>query len=429
MSDKSQADTDRKDIEDVLGVGEKGRSGLFGRAKWPILLVLVLAAGGAAYYLFGPGNSTSNVQYRTDEARVGDITVIVTATGTVEPTNKVDISSELSGIIRKVSVDYNSKVRVGQVLAELDTDKLNAAVESSRARVEAAKAKLLEAEATVKEKEQELERKRTLAGRQIGSLQDLDIAKAAYDRAQASLASARADIKSAEADLKLNETNLQKSCICSPINGVVLSRNVDPGQVVASSLQAPVLFTIAEDLGKMEIQVDVDEADVGKVREGQTATFTVDAYPDRHFTARISQLRFGSQIVQGVVTYKAVLTTDNSELLLRPGMTATAEIVVQEQSQVLTVSNEALRFTPAEPRQQSGNQSFLKKLLPSMPQFRPPSRPEVTGTKRDVWILKDGAPTPLRVTIGATDGARTEIVEGPVEAGQQIIVDAVSTAK
>ncbi len=429
MYGKSEDPTIPEDIEAVLGAAG-GNSGLWRHGKWPILLVLAITAGAVGYYLFGFDGSTGNVQYRTDTARLGDITVIVTATGTVEPTNQVDISSELSGIIRSVSVDFNSTVKVGQVLAELDTDKLKATVESSRARVDAAKARLLEAEATVVEKERELTRKKALADRQIGSLQDLDIAKAGYDRAVASRASARADIKSAEADLKLNETNLEKTCICSPINGVVLSRNVDPGQVVASSLQAPVLFAIAEDLGKMDIQVDVDEADVGKVREGQAATFTVDAHPDRKFHAVISQLRFGSEIVQGVVTYKAVLTTDNSELLLRPGMTATAEIVVHEEKEVLSVSNEALRFSPPSPEENSGNQSFLKRLLPGMPQFRPASRPEITGSARDLWVLgDDGVAVPVRVIIGATDGRRTQIVEGPLEVGQKIAVDAVTSAK
>lgn len=429
MYGKSEDPVMQDDIEAVLGTGS-GNSELLGRGKWPTLLILAVAAVVVAYYLFGPGGSTGSVQYKTDAASLDDITVIVTATGTVEPTNKVDISSELSGIIRTVSVDYNSKVTVGQILAELDTDKLKATVESSRARVEAARARLLEAQATVLEKEGELTRKKALADRQTGSQQNLDIARAAYDRALASRSSARAEIKSAEADLRLSETNLEKACICSPINGVVLSRNVDPGQVVASSLQAPVLFSIAEDLSKMDIQVDVDEADVGKVREGQSATFTVDAHPDRKFQAVISQLRFGSQIVQGVVTYKAVLTTDNSELLLRPGMTATAEIVVHEEKQVLTVSNEALRFSPPTTEKKSGNRSFLKQLIPGMPQFRPASRPEITGSARDLWVLADdGAIAPVRVTIGATDGRRTQIVDGAVEAGDRIAVDVVTSAK
>ncbi len=429
MSGKHQSPNSQDEIEAVLGIDANGAAGMLRRGKWPILLLLVLLGGAAAYYLLGAGGSSGAAQYRTDSASHGDIKVIVTATGTVEPTNKVDISSELSGTIRSVAVDFNSTVKVGQVLAELDTDKLKATVESSRARLNAARARVTEAEATVVEKEHELLRKQTLADRKTGSMQDLDAARAAYDRAQASLASAMADVEAAAADLKLNETNLGKTCICSPINGVVLDRNVDPGQVVAASLQAPVLFTIAEDLRKMEVQVDVDEADVGKVREGQSATFTVDAHPDRKFQARIKELRFGSEVVQGVVTYKAVLTADNTELLLRPGMTATAEITVQEEKDVLTVSNEALRFSPPALDANADNQSFLRKLIPGVPQFRPPSRPQLTGPDRELWVLQDDAATPVRVTIGATDGRRTQIADGPLEAGQEIIVDILVPAR
>jgi HlyD family secretion protein len=183
------------------------------------------------------------------------------------------------------------------------------------------------------------------------------------------------------------------------------------------------LFTIAEDLSKMEVQVDVDEADVGKVKEGQDAAFTVDAYPDRSFEAKIKQVRYGSEVVQGVVTYKAVLTADNSDLLLRPGMTATAEITVQHESNVLTVSNEALRFTPpvAEPKDK---RSFLQKLLPGFPRFRRASTPVVTGTERNLWILRNGEPKEFKVSIGATDGQRTAITKGDLKAGDRVIVDA-----
>ena len=184
------------------------------------------------------------------------------------------------------------------------------------------------------------------------------------------------------------------------------------------------LFTIAEDLKKMEVQVDVDEADVGKVRQGQTAVFTVDAYPDRHFNAVIRELRFGSEIVQGVVTYKAVLTTDNSELLLRPGMTATAEIKVREEDDVLTVSNEALRYIPPQANAKKDNRSFLQKLMPHPPRFSQASRPEPTGDEREIWVLRDGKAVPVMVTIGITDGSRTRIVKGDITAGDRIIVDA-----
>ena len=205
------------------------------------------------------------MRYVTEPATRGNLTVIVTATGSVQPTNKVDVSSELSGTIRKVLVDYNSPVKAGQVLATLDTDKLVATLNSSRAKLAAAQAKAAEAEVTVGEKERELARNKALASTQAVSARDHDQAKAAYDRAITSLASARADVDVAAADLDLGETNLAKASITSPINGVVLTRNVDPGQTVASSLQAPVLFSIAEDLKQMELRVDVDEADVGKV--------------------------------------------------------------------------------------------------------------------------------------------------------------------
>ena len=319
-------------------------------------------------FLFGTGSSTQQSFVVEPASRV-DLTVIITATGSVQPTNQVDVSSELSGTIRSVFVDFNSPVKVGQVLAELDTDKLKATLNSSRAKLASAKAKVLDAEATLVEKKLVYERKKTLATSRVSSQQDLDTAKAAYDRAIAGVESAKADVGVAEADVELNETNLVKSRIVSPINGVVLKRNVDPGQTVASSLQAPVLFTIAEDLTQMEVQVDVDEADVGKVKEGQQGTFSVDAYPDRKFQARIRELRYGSEVVQGVVTYKAVLSTDNSELLLRPGMTATAEIIVQQVTKALTVPNAALRYSP--PARQSSEQktSLLRRLgiLPRSP--------------------------------------------------------------
>ena len=424
MSGKFQGGEQRADIEAVLGVGGKRSSGLMRRLKWPLILVVLAIAGVAGYQMLGKGGTSASLQYRTDAAARGDITVLVTATGTVQPTNKVDISSELSGIVRTVAVDFNSHVKVGQALAELDTDKLKATVESSRAHLKAARANVAVAEATVVQTKQDLQRKQTLVAQRVASSQDLDTARAAYDRAVAGLESANADVAAAEADLQLNETNLKKSCICSPIDGVVLMRNVDPGQVVASSLQAPVLFTIAEDLSKMEIQVDVDEADVGKVHEGQTASFTVDAYPDRQFEARIRQLRYGSQVVQGVVTYTAVLTADNPELLLRPGMTATAEITVEQVKDVLTVSNEALRFSPPRADNNADNRSFLSKLLPGRISFRRPSRPVNSAKGPAVWVLRNGTPVEVHVKVGVSDGKRSQIVSGPLKAGDAVIVDA-----
>jgi HlyD family secretion protein len=299
---------------------------------------------------------------------------------------------------------------------------------SSRAKLVAAKAKVVDAEATLVEKKVAHERKAALATSRVSSQQDLDTAKAAHDRAVAAVESAKAEVGVAEAEVALNETNLVKARIVSPINGVVLKRNVDPGQTVASSFQAPILFTIAEDLRQMEVQVDVDEADVGRVKEGQQATFSVDAYPDRKFQARIRELRYGSEVVQGVVTYKAVLSTDNTDLLLRPGMTATAEIVVQQVSQALTVPNAALRFAPPA-RQPSDKTSLLRSLLPGRPAFRAASQRDESGPRRRLWIVQNGAPVAVPVVVGVSDGQRTEIVKGEIREGQNVIVDGTTVKR
>jgi HlyD family secretion protein len=387
-----------------------------------------VAAGAAiAGYLVMAGfGADGSMRYLTETPSRGDLTVTVTATGTVQPTNTVDVSSELSGVIRKVVVDYNSAVKAGDVLAELDTDKLKAQVEHARAMLSAAKAKVEEAEATVAEQRLVLQRRERLVARQAASQQDLEAARAAYDRAVAGLASARAQVAVAEADLKVDETNLSKACICSPVNGIVLKRNVDPGQTVATSFQAPVLFTIAEDLKQMELQVEIDEADVGKVREEQMASFAVDAYPDRKFPASIRQLRFGSETVESVVTYKAVLGVDNTQLLLRPGMSATAEIVVEQVKDALLVPNAALRFSPAPDDAAAGSgESLLRKILPRPPRFRAPTEHENAGANRQVWVLRDDGPVAMPVVTGATDGSRTVILEGALAPDQPVIVDAL----
>ncbi len=415
------------DVERVLRQGGGSRRGIFRLRNWVLGALAVALVVGAAWLLRADSTSSAT-NYVTDPVTRGSLSVIVTATGSVQPTNQVDVSSELSGIVRKVLVDYNSPVKVGEVLAELDTDKLKATVDSSRAKLNAAKAKVAEAEATVAEKEEDYNRKSSLVEKQITSTFDYEAAKAAFRRAVAARDSARADVGVAQADLDLNETNLAKATIRSPINGVILTRNVEPGQTVASTFQAPVLFSIAEDLTQMEIQVDVDEADVGKVKEGQKATFSVDAYPDRTFEAEIRQLRMGSETVQGVVTYKAVLTTDNSELLLRPGMTATAEIAVQHIDDAPLVANAALRFSP--PAAQSDDQGggLLRKFLPGPPRFRAASKKEESGPNRTVWVLRDGVPVAVSVVVGVTDGRRTQIVKGDLAPGSPVIVDS-NTAK
>ena len=411
---------ERVDIQAILGLGAEAPS-LWKRWRAQILAGLAVAALLllALLWLFGSGANT--VRYVTEPATRGNLTVIVTATGSVQPTNKVDVSSELSGTVRKVLVDYNSPVKAGQLLATLDTDKLVASLNSSRAKLAAAQAKAAEAEVTVGEKERELARNKALANTQAVSTRDHDQAKAAYDRAITSRASARADVDVAAADLELGETNLAKASITSPINGVVLTRNVDPGQTVASSLQAPVLFSIAEDLKKMELRVDVDEADVGKVQVGQSASFTVDAFPDRKFPATIRDVRFASETIQGVVTYKAVLNIDNSELLLRPGMTATAEIRVTEVKDALLIPNAALRYAPPAV-DDTKNQGLLSRLMPR-PQFRAAAPHEDSGRNRTVWVMRDGTPAQASIVIGSSDGKNTEVQSGDLQVGQMLVID------
>jgi HlyD family secretion protein len=303
---------------------------------------------------------------------------------------------------------------------------LQASLESSKARLSAARAVVRDAMVSQEERKAVYERRKSLQTHNAASAQDVDTARAAYERAIVAIEAAQANVEMSEAQLRLDETNLARARIVSPIDGVVLMRKVDPGQTVASSLQAPVLFTIAEDLRRMEIQVDVDEADVGRVKESQTALFTVDAYPNRKFPAQIRMVRFGSEVVQGVVTYKAVLTTDNGDLSLRPGMTATAEVVVEQIRNALTVPNQALRFQMPQQNNRVQGQSWLSRLLPRSgpPQFRPPSAQRSTAAAGRIFVLRDRQPVAVRVAVGPSDGQVTQIVRGEIAEGDSVIIDA-----
>ena len=397
------------------------------------LLPLAIILG---IYAWSRNENSTTLEYRTVEAKQGDLTVTVSATGNLEPTNQVDVGSEVSGTIASVSADYNDFVKAGQVLARLDTTLLEAQVNQSRSALEAARANLVLAQANVQEAKSTLDRfanVRDLSKNKIPSIQEFDTASAALKRAQATESMIRANIAQAEAKLRTDQTNLEKATIVSPINGVVLARSVEKGQTVAASLQAPVLFTLAEDLTKMELHVNVDEADVGQVKEGQQATFTVDAYPDRTFPARITQVRYGSQISAGVVTYLTVLNVDNSDLSLRPGMTATADIIVRQDKNVLLVPNAALRFSPpqqeAKSRTTAGG-SLLSKLFPRPARNRQQKNEEKADRKNQrVWTLRARQPVAVPVTTGATDGNMTEITGGNISPGTKLIIEAVSREK
>jgi HlyD family secretion protein len=373
--------------------------------------------------------SNGQAQYETQEVKRGNLVVTVSATGTLQPTNQVDVGSEISGTLKSVKVDYNDRVKRGQVLAEIDTTKLDAQARQTAALLEAARAHVLQVQATVAEakaKLARLEEVQQASGGKVPSKAELDTARANLDRAVADEANALAAVMQAEATLEAQRTDIAKAAIRSPINGVVLKRAAEPGQTVAAAFQTPVLFTLAEDLTQMELHVDVDEADVGKVKQAQTATFTVDAYPDRNFPAKITQVRYGSKTVSGVVTYETLLKVDNSSMLLRPGMTGTANIVVQKADDVLLVPNVALRFTPpqaeAEPE---NNRGLVGSLLP-----RPPSattKPIETAADKQpqVWVLREGELVLVKLKTGMTDGALTEVKEGQLEPGTAVVVDVI----
>ncbi len=379
-------------------------------------------------------SSGNQTHYQTQEISSGSLTAVVSATGTLQPTNQVDVGSEISGTLKTVEVDYNDRVKRGQVLARIDTAKQETQVKQTVASLEAARAKVLQTRATVSETKAKLARLvqvREASGGKVPSRTELDAAQAAFDRAVADEANARAAVTQAAATLEGQRIDLSKSIIRSPINGIVLKRAADPGQTVAAALQTPVLFTLAEDLTQMELQVDVDEADVGKVQKSQSANFTVSAYPDRTFPARVSQVRFGSKTVAGVVTYTAVLKVDNAELLLRPGMTGTANITVQKVDHALLVPNTALRFSPpATPvKKSTGGGSLLGKLMPRPPRSEPRSSESPQDKQSHVWILNNNELEKIPLTTGITNGILTEVKGDRLKAGLPVVVDVIEAGK
>ncbi|MFT3914732.1 MAG: efflux RND transporter periplasmic adaptor subunit [Anaeromyxobacteraceae bacterium] len=387
----------------------------------------LVVAGLATALLSGGAKPPS---FRTEAVKRGTLTVAVSATGTLQPTNQVDVGSELSGVVRAVEATYNQRVEQGQVLARLDPTKLEAQAAQNAAALASARAKVAQAGATVDEDRQQLARLeavREKSGGKVPAQADLDAATAALARARADLAAAEAAAQQARAALDATRVDLTKAVVRSPVTGVVLKRSIEPGQTVAASLSAPVLFTVAEDLRRMELQVAVDEADVGRVKAGQEARFTVDAFPGRTFTARVAQVRLGATTSSGVVTYTTVLAVDNDDLALFPGMTATASIVVERAEGALLVPAAALRWSPPAPpgsgqggATPGGPPGILGKLMPRPPGDAPPPAAQ-SGAPR-IHVLRDGRPEPVEVTVGPTDGALTAVAAGGVAEGARVVV-------
>ncbi|MDO8457394.1 MAG: efflux RND transporter periplasmic adaptor subunit [Burkholderiaceae bacterium] len=405
------------------------------RAWWRRSMVWVVAGlvllAGAGYY-FWQLNAQSNAApvYVSEAVSRGNLTLTVAANGTLQPTRAVSIGSELSGTVLRVLVDVNDRVKKGQVLVELDTAKLNDQVARSRAAVAAATAKVAQTVATVKEAQgnlARLEEVARLSNGKVPSKAELDTGRAVLERAQAEENSARANVTDAKAAASTDVTNLSKASIRSPTDGVVLTRTVDPGNAVAASLQAVTLFTVAEDLAKLRLQVNVDEADVGSVKVGQKASFTVSAYPSRKYPATITRVAYGSTTTDNVVTYVTYLEVDNTDLTLRPGMTASSTITSTERTNVLLVPNTALRFTPSQaastPDTAKSSGGIVSSLMPRMPRSGARKSASGAGLSRQVWVLQGGAAVAVGVTPGISDGRMTEITAGDLQAGMLVITD------
>lgn len=316
-------------------------------------IVILLAFGLAAWWWLQRSAAGEAPRYRTATVERGDIRVAISSTGTLSAISTVTVGSQISGQVTEVLVDFNSPVKTGDILARIDPSTYEAQIEQGSAQVAAAQASLRQAEATLRNAELDFQRKEGLGRQQLVSQADVDLARAARDQAQAQVTSARAQIRQQSASTETTRLNLGRTVIRSPVDGVVLTREIEPGQTVAASLQSPELFKIAEDLGKMKIELAVDESDIGQVRQGQAVSFTADAFPDRTFRGVVDQVRLSATTTNNVVTYPVVVTVDNSDGTLLPGLTVNAEIEVSKRAGVLKVANAALRYKPTEDADQA----------------------------------------------------------------------------
>jgi len=408
--------------------------------RWVKRLVVLFILGGllaAGWAWRARRKAASAPRYKTEEVQRGDLRLTVSATGNLKGLDTVEVGAEVSGRILVVKVDYNDVVKKGQVLAEIDTEQLRANVEQAAAQLNSAIAQVKSAKATARETRLKANRAKELAGSGLISKQQLETAVAAAERADASVGTAQAQAVVATASLKSARTSRRKARVLSPIDGVVLARHIEQGQTVAAGFQTPVMFTLAKDLKRMVLHVDVDEADIGRVREGQPATFTVDAYPEKSFPAKLDSVRNIPKTEQKVVTYEAVLSLKNDALLLRPGMTATATIVTSEKKDVLLVPNAALRFTPPKvARERASKQGFrFGRGRRGRSGRAAPSASASASSRRSrdkrkvVWLPAEPEPKQLRLRIGATDGRFSEILGDELAVGAQVIIDVEAEGK
>lgn len=366
------------------------------------LIVLVIAV--AAYVLFA--KRESGPEFRTDRIVKGDIQTTVTATGTVNPVTTILVGTQVSGTIKEIYADFNSHVKKGQVIAVIDPATFEAQVDQSKATLLSAQANVEKADATLVDSKRTMNRNRELFSKNLIARSEVDTAVTNYEISLAQASTARSQAAQAEAALRLAETNLKYTKILSPVDGIVISRNVDTGQTVAASFQTPTLFNIAQDLAKMQIDTSIDEADIGRIKGGQDVEFTVDAFPDAVFKGKVWQVRNAPIIVQNVVTYDVVVRVDNQGLRLKPGMTANVSVLISAKKDVLKAPNAALRFRPSEA-------------------VKTRQQPKGPG----VWIIENGKPKRVPVSTGISDGNYTEITSDVLKEGQGVITESVTKAK
>ena len=411
----ADSDPSLKEMADEVNTvirSEKGR-GRLSKIGWIALAVVGLAA-----LLWWLWPTQPKVEWQTHTLDRADMELSATATGNLQPKSEVSVGAEISGVIREVLVAENDPVVEGQVLARFDTEELNVSLRQANAGLALAKSSVSEASATLEEATVDERRTRTLSRQQLLAQASLDSAVATVKRSRARVANSRAAVEQAEASVSQARTRLEKAVITSPINGVVLKRDIEPGTTVAASFQTPELFLLAEDLGLMELHVSMDEADVGMVKADQTATFTVDAWPGREFAADVLSVYLYPTVEANVVTYTTVLSVDNAERLLQPGMTATAIIITGLRKQALRVPNIAFRFTP--PATDDKDAALFR--APGSP-----GRGSSDTASNSIWLLRDGEPQRMLVRTGHTDGQYTEILSDELSVGDKILIGGGST--
>ena len=379
--------------------------------KWVILFTVITFL--SVYFFFARESQGMEYRYVTEVLKKSDLSLTVSASGYIQPLESVDVGTEVSGTIEEVFVDYNDQVKKGDLLARLDTTKYESAYDKAKAALQMAKAALESAQAQYYQSQTTVKRYQKLKTSSKGTLptqSDWDREWANYLLAKAQIANAQAQIDQASHTLRSAQYDLERTKIYSPINGTVLVRDVDPGQTVAATFQTPVLFSIAKDLSKMELQISIDEADIGKIKAGQKASFSVDAYPDTTFSTTIRQVRINSEVVESVVTYKAIMEVNNKELLLKPGMSVDADITTKTLKNAFVVKRAALLFIPVKPRSKSffgGERNQKIEIDP----------------KPHVWILEENVPKKVYVKVLGNDGALSAIKSDLLKVGQKIIIN------